>query len=272
MRRYLDGGAGRRSEVTGAAYESWVRPPARPIRYGLVERWLDRRNGRIDGKKAVLRLVQAEPDASDDRAETANTHPRETPAPPPISTFYVDSLCKRFGSVAEHEKQQRDERLYLLSKKLEAAVAREKTAANKLEVAEAAWKGASQPPTEETLRTRHVAEEELDRPTYLSRQRRLAQHGRTRERSESRYAALDEEWHACNAEVADLRNRISTERRIADSRVRAQLAHTQRRIATYWTHLIRTYERGAELNQNLRPAGPRLPDWTRDDTDGEEQR
>jgi hypothetical protein len=125
---------------------------------------------------------------------------------------------------------------------------------------------ARQPPDELALKERRSAER--DRPDAVVRARRLADHQRRLRAVENAYA---DAWRAYDdahrrfTRATELHRRLHVE---AAARARRIHEYTWRRIATYWQQLVRSHKNGPQLNEMLRPVGPDLPSWARDDDDG----
>ena len=118
--------------------------------------------------------------------------------------------------------------------------------------------------TPAALASRRLAERDATaRPDELVRGRRLAKWERELAAAEHDFNLIAEQ-HVAAAREALLRRDLIRDRaavaRAAANR-HSELAH--RRIATYLQQLVRTHERGRDLNMLLtgQPVGPELPEW-----------
>jgi hypothetical protein len=122
---------------------------------------------------------------------------------------------------------------------------------------------ASKQPDDVELKDRRIAESDpaKQRPDRLVRDRRLREHRERLARVEERYRRLVADMvHAKQAADA-LEIELAVDAAIARSRAQRAAEHVNRRIATYWQHLIRFHRYGEYLNEALPQVRPELPDW-----------
>lgn len=139
--------------------------------------------------------------------------------------------------------------------------------ADQLTVTRENRKQAARPPSEEELKVRRLAErDQARRPEGLIRARRHSGWQRRLLAAEQRERELAERKAQAD-HAALLRDElISYREAAARAAARRHYEFALRRIATYQQQLIRSHDRGSELNQLLieHPVGPDLPDWTKD--------
>ncbi|MEV4412920.1 hypothetical protein [Catellatospora sp. NPDC049609] len=254
---------------SSAGRRGWTGPPARPIRYGLWQRWADRRNGRRDASKGIPEVVvdeKAQIDAEStlpgaDRYELVPASAAAMTPPAPVNTAYIGMLAGIFKQQAEEERIGYRERRGPLDS---ARQAKEKQLAELSELLAEHRRqlgAAGEPLDEAGRRVRRAVEIANDRPEYLSRRRRLSDHARELAKAEQRYLRTLTACQKLAAEIVDLHAQILAERHVAVARVRRACAHAERRIAGYWRYLVLHHQQGPALNTQLRPAGPQLPSW-----------
>ncbi|MFC7245226.1 hypothetical protein ACFQO7_22345 [Catellatospora aurea] len=252
-------------------YREWTGRPARPVRYGLWQRWADRRNGRRDGKSSLPLVVADEPAERTDESSPVldgrelATAPSAAMVPAdavtPVNTPYVAMLACLFDELATHEAIGWEDRAQPLRSRLETAREQLVDLRARLDEHQQRLKAAAEPLDEQAQQVRRAVEIKKDRPAYLSRGRRLVQHARAADEAEQRYLATLAQYQRLAAEVLDLTERVDAERRVAAARVRRVHAHVLRRVAGYWRYLMLFHEQGRALNTQLRPVGPQLPSW-----------
>ena len=298
----LEAAALRRAVAAAAADLLWTRPPEKPTRYRLPTRLSDMAHGWLDGKRGLPHLPEhATPSQPGKPAPTAGEAPvppfgahaapavpdvqaplaaRESPpgaGEPPTTTvpatqpswLQTPRMLALWGQAlemiaAEEEARIRDCSAYLsqlrrFQKARDIAATRHEQALAELALARC-------PLTESELLARRLAEQnKQDRPESLVRARRQIAW-------ERRLANAVQEVNTSTAQLADAtreaelrselhRNRTALARAAAHRHYEFYL----RRTATYLQQLVRTHERGRDLNMLLmrHQVGPQLPEWTR---------
>jgi len=290
----------RRAVAAAAADLLWTRPPEKPTRYRLPARLSDMGHGWLDGRRGLPHLPEPAPSQPSGptppageapvppiRAHTAPAVP-DAQAPPAAqessaagepptasvpttqpSWLQTPRMRVLWGQAlelieAEEEACIRDCSAYLsqlsrFQKARDIAATRHEQALAELDLAR-------RPLTESELLARRLAEQnKQDRPESLVRARRQIAW-------ERRLAIAVQEVNTSTAQLADAtreaelrselhRNRIA----LAQAAAHRHYEFYLRRTATYLQQLVRTHERGRDLNMLLmrHQVGPQLPEWTR---------
>jgi hypothetical protein len=213
----------------------------KPMRYGLVTRFFDMRNGRQDGRKGL-------PDVS---AE-------------PVTTPTFEILSALFNETAEKERLRVDlatAALHGRQGELRARIAIVGAAADERRRGVDAI--GPEPSEQECLR-RVGGETKTDPAVVATRRRR--DHGK-------RLMAACEALERTLAELSEYRTQlarvvatIGVEEAAGATQVRRMHAYVLRRLATYQRSLARKHPEGKTLNSKLSARAPRLPGWVADAT------
>ena len=254
----------------------WTRPPEPPMPYGLVARFSDMFHGWLDGRRGIPRLPEVKP-VNGAAVPSADEHTKPLPpevgetaaetALPWLETPRMKVLSWQALERIHNEEiacltdcAVRKEELKKFLRDRDAAAQQVARAKNKLEQAQ-------RPLSADERETRRLAEEDRrKRPEALVRARRdTAWERRLRDAEQAYLAAiarLAEATRQAEAREEFIRDRTAVARAAA-------LRHHElamRRIATYLQQLVRRHRQGPDLNLLLvrYPAGPDLPEWTRD--------
>jgi hypothetical protein len=208
----------------------------KPMRYGLITRYFDMRNGRQDGRKGL-------PDVS---AEPVTTPTFEVLAALFVETAEKERLRVDLATAALHGRQG----------ELRARIAIVGAAADEQRRGVEAL--GPEPSEQECLR-RVGGETRTDPAVVATRRRR--DHGK-------RLAAACAELARTLAELGEYRTQlarvvatISAEEAAGATQVRRMHAYVLRRLATYQRSLVRKHPEGTTLNSKLAARAPQLPVW-----------
>ncbi|HEX6354214.1 hypothetical protein [Actinophytocola sp.] len=235
----------------------WLAPPARAIRYSIVERLADWLTGRRDGLLGIpsvpAEVLDVGVGPGHAEAETAaefSTHRLEQirhhhhgRMEGERSAFlaFCDDL---YGRQTEAEEQMRGAEVKVAALRHERATAGE-------------------PPSASALAVRRIAESDLS--DELVRRRRLGEHQRRLRQVEERLTAAEEAAATARAAFDKIDRTVRGRWRLTLVRVHRLHEHAHRRANVYWRQLVRSHPQGDLLNGALARVGPDLPDWARDD-------
>jgi hypothetical protein len=226
----------------------WVRRPAGPIRYRLVDRLVDIYHGWRDGVRGLPQVSQ--PDEYVDSA------------PEPVGTARLEVLRRLTAERIAAELLQAEADIAPLSVQVVTETkAHAAVAAEWLDTTRTRYKQVTEPPSDGWRSIRRLAEEERKRPEALVVARRL-------DEQRKRELTARHELQGAAERSQRLQQRLSAadamaQARMEAARIRAErlYEHGWRRCATYWQHLVRNHPQGRVLNGRLRPVGPEMPDW-----------
>jgi chromosome condensin MukBEF ATPase and DNA-binding subunit MukB len=188
--------------------------------------------------------------------------PARTVLTPYIGMHFKEALDRQRSEDIEFELRSREP-----SRQLARLTVMEESLLAALQAAQEQLKRVSDEPGKERLRARRLVENARDYPDSVIERRRLAEHASVLAAAEKTVNMAAADCRKAEYEIAGLRAAIASERRVADARNQRIREHSDRRILSYWRHLIRHREHGAALNDRLQPAGPQLPKWTGAGTD-----
>jgi hypothetical protein len=274
-----------RNASNGRGVSPWTRPPAVPEEYRLLARLSDMLHGWRDGRNHVPLLVVAERGDSDESADhaagappggeagrSAGTHdvpgdPAGVPSafvlPAWIETPRMHVLTRQaLGRIKGEQIRFYEERAVLLSEYRNFRSIQANAADKVAEAKEKLDKARCQPSDGELSGRRLAEHDAAERSDALVRSRRRNEWERRLAVAERAYQAVSAEYTQAT-EAAQLREDLIRDR-LAVARAAAQRHYefAMRRIATYLQQLVRTHERGGDLNVLIgQLIGPELPKW-----------
>lgn len=234
------------------AVRAWTQRPAQPIAYPLSRRIQDRYQGWRDGRKGVPMLPV---DNVTDIAEA-----------PTVATPKLEELRRLSRELIENERIGRDVDCAGHAEQCRRLQGKVHSSSEVVDHARGHLDGLTKLGTDDEVQRRSTELGRADRPDDLVRRRRRAEHARRVERAASAYESALRQLDGLLAEIAALDDAIEMRRCVAAARARRIYEHVWRRAAVYWHQLVIAHRNGPQLNAALRPTGPDLPAWAREDT------
>lgn len=236
------------ADETEKLRRTWMRRLGRPMVYWPWQRIQDYANGIRDGSKGLPYVDDDEPDQ------------------PYPQTSYVRQLKDAFDQAAAAEKIKLAARTrHLAESDVSRAVVEQLKAV--ADEKQKAFDAIPVEPPDDYLDHREPIEEKNGRSDEFSRRRRRDEWRRWRDQAEAELEAARSRYVEAGLGGHATRTWRDAESVAARARVRRLLAHCERRIDSYWRHVVATHPRKRLLNASLRMAGPTLPAWARDPDD-----
>ncbi|WP_432832417.1 hypothetical protein [Dactylosporangium sp. CA-092794] len=236
----------------------WAAPPPKPVRYPLHQRLADAWHGWRDGRRGIPLVPAAllDPDGHDPDGDDGEERRRL------VGTPRLEALQRRSAELIHVERERYDRGLIgvAVPAEIEPRLDGLQAAVDRLE---AQLELDRTPPDDLALKERRSAEG--DHSDALVRTRRLAERSRREAGTARALGAAKQRRDDARQEMVRAAEDLRHTRRAAAARARRIHEHHWRRVAAYWQQLVRSHDKGPQLNALLRPVGPELPAWAEEE-------